>query len=41
MSNHFRYLGSINQKNGKIDCDINHKIQAIWNEMEKCNKSFM
>ncbi|KAM2243451.1 hypothetical protein ACFX1S_010279 [Malus domestica] len=26
----FRYLGSILQKNGKLDGDLNHRIQAGW-----------
>ena len=30
MSSHFKYLGSINQKDGEIDSDANHKIQAGW-----------
>ena len=30
MSSHFKYLGSIIQKNGEIDSDINHRIQADW-----------
>ena len=28
MSSHFKYLGSIIQKDGEIDSDVNHKIQA-------------
>jgi len=28
MSSHFRYLGSIIQKNGEINSDVNHKIQV-------------
>ncbi|KAM2452819.1 hypothetical protein PS2_010187 [Malus domestica] len=27
---HFRYLGSILQKNGELDGDLNHRIQARW-----------
>ena len=30
MSSHFKYLGSIIQKDGEIDSDINHRIQAGW-----------
>jgi len=30
MSSHFKYLSSINQKDGEINSDINHKIQAGW-----------
>ena len=30
MSSNFKYLGSIIQKNGKINSDVNHKIQAGW-----------
>jgi len=30
MSSHFKYLGSIIQKDGEIDSDVNHKIQAGW-----------
>ncbi|KAM2067302.1 hypothetical protein ACFX1T_043651 [Malus domestica] len=29
-SDHFRYLGFILQKNGELDEDLNHKIQAGW-----------
>ncbi|CAN6561224.1 unnamed protein product [Malus baccata var. baccata] len=29
-SNRFRYLGSIWQKNGELDGDLNHRIQAGW-----------
>ncbi|RXI04552.1 hypothetical protein DVH24_038826 [Malus domestica] len=29
-SNHFCYLGSILQKNGELDEDLNHRIQAGW-----------
>jgi len=29
-SNHFKYLGSIIQKDGEIDSDVNHRIQAGW-----------
>jgi len=28
MSYHFKYLGSIIQKDEEIDSDVNHKIQA-------------
>ena len=28
MSNLFKYLGTIIQKDGEIDSDVNHKIQA-------------
>jgi len=28
MSSHFKYLGSIIQKDGEIDSDVNHRIQA-------------
>ena len=32
MSSDFKYLGSIIQKDGEIDSDVNHKIQASsWN----------
>ena len=27
---HFKYLGSIIQKDGKINSDVNHRIQAGW-----------
>ena len=30
MSNHCKYLGSIIQKDGEIDSDVNHRIQADW-----------
>jgi len=30
MSSHFKYLSSIIQKDGKINSDVNHKIQAGW-----------
>jgi len=30
MNNHFKYLGSIIQKDGEIDSDVNYKIQAGW-----------
>ena len=30
MSSHFKYLGSIIQKEGKIDSNVNHRIQAGW-----------
>ena len=30
MSSHFKYLGSIIQKDGEINSDVNHKIQAGW-----------
>ena len=30
MSSHFKYLGSIIQKDGEIDSDVNHMIQAGW-----------
>ena len=30
MSSYFKYLGSIIQKDGKIDSDVNHRIQADW-----------
>ncbi|KAM1321398.1 hypothetical protein PS2_014084 [Malus domestica] len=29
-SNRFCYLGSILQKNGELDGDLNHRIQAEW-----------
>ena len=29
MSSHFKYLGSIIQKDGKINSDV-HRIQAGW-----------
>ncbi|TQE12441.1 hypothetical protein C1H46_002094 [Malus baccata] len=29
-SDRFRYLGSILQKNGELDGDLNHRIQARW-----------
>ena len=30
MSNHFKYLDSIIQKDGEINSDANHRIQAGW-----------
>ena len=30
MSSHFKYLGSIIQKDGEINGDVNHRIQAGW-----------
>jgi len=30
MSSHFKYLGSIIQKHGEIDSDVNYRIQACW-----------
>ena len=30
MSSHFKYLGSIIQKDEEIDGDVNHRIQADW-----------
>ena len=30
MSSHFKYLGSIIQKDGEINSDVNHRIQAGW-----------
>ena len=30
MSSHFKYLGSIIQKDGDIDSDVNHRSQAGW-----------
>jgi len=30
MSSHFKYLGFIIQKDGEINSDVNHKIQADW-----------
>jgi len=30
MSNHFKYLGSIIQKDGEINSDVNYKIKAGW-----------
>jgi len=30
MSNHFKYLGFIIQKDGEIDSNVNHRIQAGW-----------
>jgi len=30
MSSHFKYLGSIIQKDGEIDSDVNYRIQASW-----------
>ena len=41
MSSHFKYLGSIIQKDGEIDSDVNHRIQAQLVEMEERNRSFM
>ncbi|KAM2189178.1 hypothetical protein EV2_031863 [Malus domestica] len=29
-SDYFRYLGSILQKNGELDGDLNYRIQARW-----------
>ena len=28
MSGHFKYLGSIIQKNGEIDSDVNHRSKS-------------
>jgi len=30
MSSHFKYLGSIIQKDREINSDVNHRIQAGW-----------
>ena len=30
MSSHFKYLGSIIQKDGEINSDVNHKIKTDW-----------
>ena len=30
MSSQFRYLSSIIQKDGEINSDVNHRIQAGW-----------
>ena len=30
MSSHFKYLGSIIQKDGEIDSDVKHRIQVGW-----------
>jgi len=30
MSSHFKYLGSIIQKDGEIASDVNHRIHASW-----------
>jgi len=30
MSSHFKYLGSIIQKDGEINSEVKHKIQADW-----------
>ena len=30
MSDHFKYLGFIIQKDGEIDSNISHMIQADW-----------
>jgi len=30
MNSHFKYLCSIIQKDGEIDGDANHRIQASW-----------
>jgi len=30
MSSHFKYLGSIIQKDGEINSDVKHRIQAGW-----------
>jgi len=30
MSSHCKYLGSIIQKNGEINSDVNYRIQAGW-----------
>jgi len=30
MSSHFKYLGSIIQKDDEVDSDVNHRIQAGW-----------
>ena len=40
MSSHFKYLGSIIQKDVEINSDVNHRIQAVI-EMEESNMSFM
>ncbi|KAM1714241.1 hypothetical protein ACFX12_024872 [Malus domestica] len=37
-SDRFRYLGSILQKNGELDGDLNHRIQAGWMKWKSaCN----
>jgi len=30
MNNHFKFLSSIIQKDGEINSDVNHRIQADW-----------
>ena len=30
MSSYFKYLGSIIQKDGEINSEVNHRIQADW-----------
>jgi len=30
MSSHFKYLGSIIQKDGETNSEVNHRIQAGW-----------
>ena len=30
MSSHFKYLGSIIQKDGEINSNVNHRIQVDW-----------
>ena len=36
-SDRFCYLGSILQKNGELDGDLNHRLQASWmDEVEEC-----
>ena len=30
MTSHFKYLGSIIQKDEEIDSDVNYRIQAGW-----------
>ena len=30
MSSHFKYLGSVIQKDGEINTYVNHRIQAGW-----------
>jgi len=30
IRSHFKYLASIIQKNGEINSDVNHRIQADW-----------
>ncbi|KAM1306512.1 hypothetical protein ACFX2H_008887 [Malus domestica] len=37
-SDHFRYLRSILQKNGKLDGNLNHRIQAGWMKWKSASR---